>query len=172
MLDKEKDTLFLITVVQDVSFYPWQLGGAEKMFLEAQEAAKNQGSKLLAEYGKLCHHQKVKHSLLMGTASHIGEMICQGVVQKQVDFLIMGRRGISKIKRLVLGSNSSYCVEYAACNVLIVKGEWGPAEKHDLSREEVVAAEEEERQRRMTETDPNEEHHTPMETLAMDYSKS
>jgi hypothetical protein len=35
----------------------------------------------------------------------------------------MGRRGLSGIKRVLLGSVSRYCVEHAPCNVLVVKEE-------------------------------------------------
>lgn len=30
-----------------------------------------------------------------------------------------------------MGSTSKYCVENANCNVLVIKGEWGPQEIHD-----------------------------------------
>ncbi|XP_057425213.1 universal stress protein A-like protein [Lotus japonicus] len=49
------------------------------------------------------------------------EMICQAVEQMQVDLLIMGSRGLGKIKRTFLGSVSDYCAHHAKAPILIVK---------------------------------------------------
>lgn len=32
---------------------------------------------------------------------------------------------------MFLGSNSSYCVEHAPCNVIVVKNDWKPPEEHE-----------------------------------------
>lgn len=90
--------------------------------------------------------------MLLGTSEHIGEMICQTIENKKIDFLVIGRRGMSKLSRIFVGSTSKYCVEHADCNVLVVKGEWGPAEEH-TNIDEVTRMEEEERQRRIVEED-------------------
>jgi hypothetical protein len=33
----------------------------------------------------------------------------------------MGRRGLSGVKRIFMGSTSRYCVEHADCSVLVIK---------------------------------------------------
>lgn len=45
--------------------------------------------------------------------------ICNLCHEHDIDTLIVGRRGLSKLKSLVAGRVSSYAVEHAPCNVLI-----------------------------------------------------
>jgi len=80
--------------------------------------------------------------------------------------LVIGRRGMGKIKRLLVGSTSRYCVEHANCNVMVIKGEWGPSQVHS-SLQEVINAEEEERKRRVEESDLLKEQH-PVESVHLD----
>ncbi|CAL9115098.1 unnamed protein product [Musa textilis] len=49
------------------------------------------------------------------------ETICQAAEQMQTDLLVVGSRGLSKIRRAILGSVSDYCAHHANCPVLIVK---------------------------------------------------
>ncbi len=80
----------------------------------------------------------------------VGSMICHQIDEKKVDFLLIGRRGMSKIKRFFVGSNSRYLTEHANCNVIVIKGEWGPPEEHS-DKKDIVKLEEEERKRRIEE---------------------
>ncbi|XP_065880797.1 universal stress protein A-like protein [Euphorbia lathyris] len=47
--------------------------------------------------------------------------ICDVVQKLNISMLIIGERGLGKIKRAIQGSVSSYCVQYAKCPVLVVK---------------------------------------------------
>ncbi|XP_022765783.1 universal stress protein PHOS34-like [Durio zibethinus] len=49
------------------------------------------------------------------------DMICEISEQMNVDLLIVGCRGLGKIKRVFLGSVSDYCAHHAKCPTLIVK---------------------------------------------------
>ncbi|KAH7653204.1 Universal stress protein A family protein [Dioscorea alata] len=49
------------------------------------------------------------------------EMICQAVELKSVDLIVVGSRGLGRIKRAFLGSVSDYVAHHAKCPVLIVK---------------------------------------------------
>uniref|UniRef100_A0A0D9VZ19 UspA domain-containing protein n=1 Tax=Leersia perrieri TaxID=77586 RepID=A0A0D9VZ19_9ORYZ len=55
------------------------------------------------------------------------EAICQAVEEMHADLLILGSRGLGKIKRAFLGSVSDYLVHHACCPVLVVK----PTKAHD-----------------------------------------
>jgi nucleotide-binding universal stress UspA family protein len=57
--------------------------------------------------------------LLRGDA---GTEIIEYVKANQVDLVVAGSRGLSQMKRLLLGSLSRKLVHYAGCSVLIVKG--------------------------------------------------
>ncbi|KAG8098158.1 hypothetical protein GUJ93_ZPchr0013g36685 [Zizania palustris] len=49
------------------------------------------------------------------------EAICQAVEEMHADLLVLGSRGLGKIKRAFLGSVSDYLVHHACCPVLVVK---------------------------------------------------
>ncbi|CAI5519708.1 unnamed protein product [Closterium sp. Naga37s-1] len=49
------------------------------------------------------------------------ERICHEVERMKAHTLIMGSRGLSTVKRLVLGSVSDYCVNHATCPVIVVR---------------------------------------------------
>ncbi|KAL5210607.1 hypothetical protein ABZP36_006230 [Zizania latifolia] len=55
------------------------------------------------------------------------EAICQAVEEMHADLLVLGSRGLGKIKRAFLGSVSDYLVHHACCPVLVVK----PSKAHD-----------------------------------------
>src|SRR5687767_7156328 len=81
---------------------------------------------------------------------HIGDMICHAAEQKGADFLVLGRRGLGRFERMMIGSTSNYCLENAKCNVLIAKSELSAPELHS-SKQEVIRLEEAERLRRIKE---------------------
>jgi nucleotide-binding universal stress UspA family protein len=57
--------------------------------------------------------------LLRGDAA---SEIIEYVKAHQIDLIVAGSRGLSQMKRLLLGSLSRKLVHYANCSVLIVKG--------------------------------------------------
>eukprot|EP00270_Netrium_digitus_P006157 TRINITY_DN1841_c0_g1_i1.p1 TRINITY_DN1841_c0_g1~~TRINITY_DN1841_c0_g1_i1.p1 ORF type:complete len:166 (+),score=10.45 TRINITY_DN1841_c0_g1_i1:239-736(+) len=49
------------------------------------------------------------------------EAICKEVLRVCADVLIVGSRGLSAVKKALLGSVSEYCAHHCACPVIIVK---------------------------------------------------
>lgn len=95
--------------------------------------------------------------LLLSTSDNVGEMVCHAAAEKKADFLVVGRRGLGTLQRLLLGSVSRYILEHAPCDVIVVKGHYGPAVEHDTTKAQVKRAEEVERQRRIEEHTVEEE---------------
>ncbi|KAK1311499.1 Universal stress protein A-like protein [Acorus calamus] len=75
---------------------------------------------LLAKAFEVCKHRLVKAETLV-LEGDPKEVICQAVEQVNADLLVVGSRGLGKIKRAFLGSVSDYCAHHAKCPVLIVK---------------------------------------------------
>ncbi|CAA7395135.1 unnamed protein product [Spirodela intermedia] len=77
---------------------------------------------LLAKVSHVCSEKhttvKVKTMVMEGDPK---EMICQAVEQVHPDLLLVGSRGLGKLKRAFLGSVSDYCAHHAKCPILIVK---------------------------------------------------
>ncbi|XP_050374457.1 universal stress protein A-like protein [Argentina anserina] len=64
------------------------------------------------------------HGVTAKTVTEIGDAktaICAAVLKHNVSMLVLGARGLGKIKRAIIGSVSNYCVQHAKCPVLVVK---------------------------------------------------
>jgi len=171
MMNKENDNLFLIGVVEELIgkfMYPTV---SSNVVVESQHALESETRARLKAYGHSAKRLGVKNPhCLMATWSHVGEMICKAVEQKNIDYLVIGRRGLSNFERLVIGSTSKYVIENANCNVLVAKIDVNKkheteekeeeASTHfhsDLNKNITILAEEEERLRRITEEKPGGE---------------
>ncbi|XP_034693525.1 universal stress protein A-like protein [Vitis riparia] len=103
---------------------------ATSTVIESVRKAQEQNSSvILSRALRLCKDKMVKAETLILDGDP-KEMICQAAEQMHVDLLLVGSRGLSRLKRAFLGSVSDYCAHYAKCPILIVKP---PKEK--LSRE-------------------------------------
>jgi len=125
MMNVHRDTLYIISIVEDISVYgatpysPHTIPGMTDV-LERHSRA------ILREYYQICTNSNIKPRLLLGISKHIGAAICHAIDVKGIHTLVIGKRGIGKIARLILGSTSEYCLENANCNVVIVKKEFTP----------------------------------------------
>lgn len=93
----------------------------EEMLVKQAEEEERQGKKLLAETVDDLGNYGIesKSVLLRGDAA---TEIIQYANENQVGLIVAGSRGLSQMRRLLLGSLSRKLVHYAGCSVLIVKG--------------------------------------------------
>ncbi len=66
----------------------------------------------------------VEFSQHLGTA---GRVICEVARTWQADLIVVGRRGLSGVSELLVGSVSNYVLHHAPCSVLTVQKEVPPA---------------------------------------------
>jgi len=152
LMNKRTDDLFLISTVQST---PLSVGKYQRYSDEIEETHR----KHLLEYGRRCEEEGVRnYKPILARGSHIGQMICVAAEQKGIDFLVIGRRGMNRFSRLVVGSTSKHVMENAPCNVIVIKG-FFLAEEHGASVAEIQKLEEQERQRRVQEYGMKEEHY-------------
>ncbi|KAM7261769.1 hypothetical protein ACFE04_020846 [Oxalis oulophora] len=69
---------------------------------------------------EMCRQKMVKAESLILTGDP-KDMICEAVEELHVDLLVVGSRGLGRIKRAWLGSVSDYLTHHSKCPVLIVK---------------------------------------------------
>ena len=151
-MDKENDIIFLITAVEEETPRAFMYGAviALEVMQEIQKQKELAGRSLLYKHTKFLKEHGVKHiRLLMSVTNEVGDLICHAVDKHNIDFCCIGRRGLGKLKRLFVGSVSSYIVSHANCNVFVVKGEHGPEEIHEITEKTVKSLEELERIRRI-----------------------
>lgn len=63
---------------------------------------------------------KVQAEILVAVNSVVKEIV-EYAEKQDVDLIVIGTRGMSGLKRILLGSTSSGVVTYAHCPVLVVK---------------------------------------------------
>ncbi|KAH0934116.1 hypothetical protein HID58_011233 [Brassica napus] len=90
------------------------------MIESVKKAQQETSAALLSRVLQMCRAKQIRAETLVleGDAK---DMICQAVEQMHVDLLVVGSRGLGKIKRAFLGSVSDYCAHHAKCPILIVR---------------------------------------------------
>jgi nucleotide-binding universal stress UspA family protein len=93
----------------------------EQVFAQQAEEEERHGRELLEQTLEHLQAAGIDASkvLLRGDAA---TEILEHVKAHQVDLIVAGSRGLSQMKRLLLGSLSRKLVHYASCSVLVVKG--------------------------------------------------
>ncbi|CAN6286819.1 unnamed protein product [Urochloa humidicola] len=89
--------------------------------VESMRKAQEENSRrILARALDMCKERQVDATaaVVEGDAK---EAICQAVERFQAGLLVLGSRGLGKIKRAFLGSVSDYLSHHACCPVLVVK---------------------------------------------------
>lgn len=87
---------------------------------KAVEAAQKVGSSILADGEQKAKSNGVPVETILKEGNTVQEIV-KKAREGNYDLIVMGARGLSKIKELLLGSVSDGVIRNAACPVLIVK---------------------------------------------------
>jgi len=124
----EKDSvLFIVSVIErpwasSLYWYSFSEGGKESEdYARMQDRMTKNSRMLLNRFGELAKEAGVNYHLVLGVTNDVKEFLCRIVDEKVIELMIVGRRGISGLKRLFVGSVSQYCLDHANCNVLVIK---------------------------------------------------
>jgi nucleotide-binding universal stress UspA family protein len=85
------------------------------------EAVREAGARILANGKEKAKAEGVEEVETMLKEGHVVQEIVKAAEEGKFDLIVMGARGISKIKELILGSVSDGVVRNAPCPVLITK---------------------------------------------------
>jgi nucleotide-binding universal stress UspA family protein len=114
---KEKAEIVLLHVFRLKVVFPADSGEVDPMFALEEEETIN---KLLKKRCKqISDSKKVKCRYITTTGLAVDEMI-EASEKVKPDFIIMGTKGATGAKRVVLGSNASAVIEKAKCPVIAV----------------------------------------------------
>eukprot|EP00918_Siedleckia_nematoides_P004263 GHVU01009528.1.p1 GENE.GHVU01009528.1~~GHVU01009528.1.p1 ORF type:complete len:184 (-),score=25.57 GHVU01009528.1:1117-1611(-) len=72
------------------------------------------------DYEGTCIQKKLRYKVRGESYKKPGEGILKIADSENVDMIVMGTRGISGLKRVVMGSTSEYVVKNAKCPVIVV----------------------------------------------------
>jgi len=90
-----------------------------------QENAKRDCSQTISLLFQPSKEKNLKCTMVLGHGKHIGETICTAIEAFHIDHVILGRRNITDVRRILVGSTSRYVVENAPCTVAVVKQAYG-----------------------------------------------
>jgi len=87
---------------------------------EVIEAAKRIGNKILAEAKQAVEKKKIPVKAVLKEGGAVHEIV-RTAKEEKIDLIVMGARGVSRIKELLLGSVSHGVCRKTTCSVMIVK---------------------------------------------------
>ena len=95
---------------------PWQLeiGQAPMQHLSAEHKANLEATMALCKDERVTYRCRHEHG-------HPAEQIIRVAEEEEADLIVMGSRGLSEWKALLLGSVSDHVLHHAHCSVLIVR---------------------------------------------------
>ena len=118
---KEQNACVLLLNIESAGMQnytvPWQLevGSAVTVpQITAQQEANQDKVKMLCEQTGVRYRYRQE-------CGHAAEQIVRVAEEEDVDLIVMGSRGLSEWKALLLGSVSSHVLHHAPCSVLIVR---------------------------------------------------
>jgi len=121
MMDKHNGHLFILNV-HDEPAAMYAGYAAPDLLTRLAEVEDLRAKKILVHYGLKAQHLGLKFTMMKGTDSNAGELVCQTIKRYNIKQVVTGRREIGEFKRFVTGSTSKYIMENADdCNVTIVK---------------------------------------------------
>jgi nucleotide-binding universal stress UspA family protein len=115
LAQKCNSKLDVIHVVLDSTY-----GGDSATTFELIEELKEKGTKLLEQ----CKSQAIKNNVLVETLLELGDhaqVIIDVAKKNNYDLIIMGSKGMSAFKELLLGSVSFKVMHHARCPVMVVR---------------------------------------------------
>ena len=131
---KQDDGLLLVHIVEPVST-GINYGLATKPALLTEDFSRHvqdlvdQGRELGKRYLHKCKGTGVRARFVLHIGAKPGEHICRLAKEQQIDMIVMGSRGIGRIRRTLLGSVSDYVLHHAGIPVVIIP----PPKKNSLS---------------------------------------
>ena len=103
------------------SLYGEELLNLSSLFQEQMEKEKEETLQWLSVYQKQASEQGIEAEWDCKTGD-AGYWIREIAKTWDADLVVMGRRGLSGIKEMFLGSVSNYIIHHVPCSVLIVQG--------------------------------------------------
>ena len=106
-----------------IHVYPFSvcIQGVHFIRAECVQALHKAGAEILADGEKRVKNEGVQVIVKLLREGHIVEEILKAAREGEFNLIVMGARGISKIKEVLMGSVSDGVTRHAPCPVLVVK---------------------------------------------------
>jgi nucleotide-binding universal stress UspA family protein len=111
------ELIILHVLAETPPYFIAEAGTSLDSLLESSEEA---GQHIVAEAASWAEDARVQHETLL-IWGRVPEVICQVARERDCDLIVVGSRGLTGFKRLMLGSISNAVAAKATCPVLVVK---------------------------------------------------
>lgn len=108
----EGSTIYLVTVVE-------RIGLNLQAVVDYQEA-REESARMLESYAEKVRAQNIDCETILDFDEESHHAIVEDSKKHNIDLIVIGRRSISPVKRLVIGSTSSYVISHAKTDVLVI----------------------------------------------------
>ena len=115
LAQKCNSKLYVVNVVLD-----WEYGGDSAATFELIDELRARGTELLEQCKKQALQSNVQVETVLEQGDYAHEII-EVAKRKDCELIIMGSRGMSPIKELMLGSVSLKVMHHASCPVMVVR---------------------------------------------------
>ena len=115
LAQKCNSKLYVVHVVLD-----WEYGGDSAATFELIEELRSKGMELLEQCKKQALQSNLQVETLLEQGDYAHEII-EVAKRKNCDIIMMGSRGMSPFKELLLGSVSLKVMHHARCPVMVVR---------------------------------------------------
>lgn len=115
LAQKCNSKLYVVNVVLD-----WEYGGDSAATFELIDELRAKGTALLEQCKKQALQSNVQVETVIEQGDYAHEII-EVAKRKDCELIIMGSRGMSPIKELMLGSVSLKVMHHASCPVMVVR---------------------------------------------------
>jgi len=89
---------------------------------EFWEKAEEEAMEILKPVKEMCEKSKVKvETRVVRSKTSIVDTICRVAEEEKCNLIVMGTRGVTGVKRFLLGSVASGVITYAPCPVMVVR---------------------------------------------------
>jgi nucleotide-binding universal stress UspA family protein len=90
-------------------------------FKALEDSAKAKAQEILEKGRRICAEKGVQARAELLQATSIVQAILELAAKESVDLIVMGTRGMTGFKKLLMGSVSGGVVTHAQCSVLVVR---------------------------------------------------
>jgi nucleotide-binding universal stress UspA family protein len=118
-----------------LSYYPVVNDAMLKVYREQWQEFEERGLNMLRSLSDVAQSHGITTSYRQIPGSP-GRIICAMAEEVNADLIIMGRRGLSAIREMLMGSVSNYVLHHAPCSTLTVQV---PADQNAQNRQDEAA---------------------------------
>lgn len=90
------------------------------VFESLRESAQKEGNRIVQKYIQMAKDKNIPCEGIV-TEGDARDFLVSETENLKPDLLVVGSRGLGPIKRMVMGSVSSHCLNHASCPILVVK---------------------------------------------------